>query len=108
MAGLNGMYGFTLPLLVKYQEVFHVLFEEQLPGLRQHFINEDMPDLIWLTKWFQSFFLYSFPLGLCLRIWDNIFAYGTRFLFSTALSILKLTEKQLIKLNLSEINDFFK
>jgi hypothetical protein len=47
-------------------------------------------------------------MGLCLRIWDNIFAYGTRFLISTALAILKLIEKHLIGLSLSDINDFFK
>jgi hypothetical protein len=47
-------------------------------------------------------------LGLCLRIWDNIFAYGTRFLLSVALAILKLIEKDLLKLGLGEINDYFK
>jgi hypothetical protein len=45
---------------------------------------------------------------LCLRIWDNIFAFGTRFLLSAALAILKLIEKDLLKLGLGEINDYFK
>jgi hypothetical protein len=47
-------------------------------------------------------------LGLCLRIWDNIFAYGTRFLLSAALAILKLIEKDLLHLGMGEINDYFK
>jgi len=84
------------------------LFEELLPNLRAHFNDEGLPDLLWITKWFQSCFLYSFPLGLCLRIWDNIFAYGSRFILSTALAILKLIESNLQGLSLGDINDFFK
>jgi hypothetical protein len=95
MAGLHGLYSPGFPLLLKISEVFHVLFEEHLPNLRAHFIDEGLPDLLWITKWFQSCFLYSFPMGLCLRIWDNIFAYGSRFILSTALAILKLIEANL-------------
>jgi hypothetical protein len=47
-------------------------------------------------------------MGLCLRIWDNIFAFGTRFLISAALAILKLIESELIKLDIDGINDYFK
>jgi len=108
MAGLYGFYSVGFPLLHKFQEVFHVLFEEHLPILRAHFTEEGLPDLLWITKWFQSCFLYSFPMGLCLRIWDNLMAYGTRFLISTALAILKLIESNILQLNLGEINDFFK
>jgi len=79
-----------------------------LPELHSHFQEEGIPDLLWINKWLQSCFLYSFPLGLCLRIWDNIFAFGTRFLLSAALAILKLIEKDLLKLGLGEINDYFK
>lgn len=71
-------------------------------------MDECLPDLLWITKWFQSCFLYSFPIGLCIRIWDNILAFGTRFIFSTALAILKLVENNLLGLNLGDINDFFK
>jgi hypothetical protein len=45
---------------------------------------------------------------LCLRIWDNVLAFGTRFLLSAALAILKLIEQSLLRLNFGEINDFFK
>lgn len=71
-------------------------------------MDEGLPDLLWITKWFQSCFLYSFPIGLCIRIWDNILAYGTRFIFSAALAILKLVENNLMGLSMGDINDFFK
>lgn len=85
-----------------------MLFKEMLPNLHQHFENEMLPELLWITKWFQSCFLYSFPPGLCLRIWDCMLAFGTRFLISAALAILKLLENQLLQLTLGEINDLFK
>ena len=37
-----------------------------------------------------------------------MFAYGTRFLISAALAILKLLEQHLLTLSLGEINDVFK
>lgn len=53
-------------------------------------------------------FLYSFPMELCIRIWDNLLAYGTRFLFNVSLSILKQVEYRLLELDMAEINEFFK
>lgn len=53
-------------------------------------------------------FLYSFPLGLCIRLWDNILAFGTRFIFNISLSILSLLKDQLIELDFGDINEFFK
>jgi len=47
-------------------------------------------------------------LGLCVRIWDNIFAHGTVYIFKVAIAILKLIEPEIIKLDLSKINDVFK
>ena len=69
---------------------------------------EGVPDALWLNKWFLTLFLYTFPLGLCIRIWDNILADGTKFIFKVALAILKLTEKDLLKLDFNGINDYFK
>ena len=108
MAGLHGFYSEGFPNMLKIQNVFNVLFKEILPNLFYHFEDEGVTDLLWISKWFQSCFLYSFPLGLCLRIWDNVLAYGTRFLLSAALAILKLIEPSLIQLNFGDINDFFK
>lgn len=53
-------------------------------------------------------FLYSFPLGLCIRIWDNILAFGTRFIFNISLSILSLLKEKLMMLDFGDINEFFK
>jgi ABC-type siderophore export system fused ATPase/permease subunit len=45
---------------------------------------------------------------MCIRVWDTLMAYGTKFIFNVTLSILKLLKNQLIELEFSEINDFFR
>jgi len=88
--GLCGFFEEGFPLLMQYLSIFKELFNEQIPDLSRHFDNEGLPDQLWIQKWFMSCFLYSLPLGLCIRIWDNLMAYGTRFLFNVSLSILFL------------------
>lgn len=106
MCGLNGFFSDGFPTLLRSVQVFHVLFAQYLPELSEHL--SDLPDLLWINKWFQTCFLYSFPLGLCIRIWDNTMADGSKFFFKAALAILKLVESELITLDFSEINEYFK
>lgn len=47
-------------------------------------------------------------MNLCIRIWDNILAYGTRFLFNAALALLDLLRERLLVLEMGDINEFFK
>ena len=63
---------------------------------------------MWIQKWFQSCFLYSFPLELCIRIWDNILACGTRFMFNVSLAILRSVEDALLELDMADMMDVFK
>ena len=106
MGGLNGFFTDGFPTLLTYVKVFHILFDEYMPELHAHLA--ELPDLLWINKWFQTCFLYSFPLGLCIRIWDNILADGTKFFFKATLAILRLVEQELLLLDFSEINEYFK
>jgi F0F1-type ATP synthase membrane subunit a len=62
---------------------------------------------MWLMKWFTSIFILSFPVSLCIRIWDNLLANGTIYLFQVSLAILKLLEPDLLKLDLDGICKYF-
>lgn len=106
MGGLQGFFTDNFPLLIKYVQVFHELLKETMPFLAEHM--QQMPDLLWINKWFSTCFLYSFPLGLCIRIMDNILADGTKFFFKVSLAILKLIENDLIELDFTEMNEYFK
>jgi hypothetical protein len=105
--GLRGFYKKDFPLLNTYVYQFLEIFREELPELFFHFIEIGIPELLWINKWIQSLFLYSFPLGLCIRIWDNIFAQGTRFMFKVGIAILKLTQHELLQLDISGVNEVF-
>ena len=88
MVGLSGMFSEQFPILILYVKIFHIFFEEYLPELKDHM--QDLPDALWINKWIQTLFLYSFPYGLCIRIWDNVLSEGTKFLIMAALAILSL------------------
>jgi hypothetical protein len=105
--GLKEFYPTGFPLLIQYVEVFRELFREQLPKLYDHFEQEEMKDPLWIQKWFMTCFLYSFPFSLCIRIWDNLLASGSRFLFNTALAILKILEEMLLQLDMCGICELF-
>lgn len=105
--GLSGFYQLDFPLLIQYMAMFNELFEEYIPELFEHFQNQCMPDQLWLQKWFMSCYLYSFPFGLCVRIWDNLLASGTRFLFNVGLAILDILKEDLLGLDFADINEFF-
>lgn len=45
---------------------------------------------------------------MCIRIWDNILADGTKFFFKVALAILRLVKDDLMTLEMTDINEFFK
>ena len=49
MAGLSGMFTEHFPMLIMYTKVFHVLFDEYLPDLKEKL--DDMPDALWINKW---------------------------------------------------------
>lgn len=62
--------------------------------------------MLWIQKWYLSIYLYSFPLGVTLRIWDKIIAEGNFFIFKFAIGFLSLYEKELLALDMSGMNDF--
>ena len=105
--GLANLYKPDFPLLMLYKDIFNSLFEEHLPDLFQHFQDQGYPIEIQTVQWFQTCFLYSFPMGLCIRIWDNILAKGTRFVFNIGLAVLKLLKDDLITLGMDTINQYF-
>lgn len=49
MVGLSDLFTEGFPILLQYVKVFHVLFEELLPDLFDHF--QVMDDALWINKW---------------------------------------------------------
>jgi hypothetical protein len=47
------------------------------------------------------------PFGLVLRIWDNLFVFGSRYLYQVTIAILKLLQDTLLERDMDEINTLF-
>ena len=106
--GLASMYEEGFPLYMQYVQVFNELFEEYIPDLYDNFQMEGIPNEMWLQKWFMSCFTINFPMGLCVRIWDNLMAHGTKFILNVSLALLYLMKDELITLDMGGINEYFK
>lgn len=103
--GIEGLYQDAFPLYHQLLYIFTILFEEMFPELKEHFENEGMGPAIWLMKWFMTLFLSSFPMGLCIRVWDNFLAEGRVFMFKFPLAIMKIFEQQMLNSSIEGLND---
>lgn len=107
--GIRGFYIINFPLLSLYSYQFNHLFEKDFPVLKKHFEKLEIPNELWISKWFQTLFTICIPLDILIRLWDCIFVKGIEFLFNFALSLIKVLEKDLIKYNdISDICEYFK
>ena len=104
---LQGFYQDSFPLYHQFVYQFTKLFEEKHPELKEHLDEVGMMPAVWLQKWFMTLFLYSFPMKLCIRIWDLILVEGFSFLFKFPLALMELYEDRLLAMDLEMINDLF-
>ena len=103
--GLEGFYTDRFPLYHQFVYQFDKLFERKIPKLKTHFDNIGYPAPVWLQKWFMTLFLYSFPMKLCIRLWDNLLVEGLVLIFKFPLAIMEILQSTLLKWNFEEVND---
>lgn len=107
--GIRGFFSDSFPLLKAYLYIFNHFFAEKMPELKRHFESLDIPDEVWVGKWFQTLFTVSMPLNVVMRLWDCIFSYGLEFIISFSLAIVKHLENDLIKMeDPFNVIEFFK
>jgi len=107
--GIRGFFLEGFPLLNLYVSLFLSLFGKNLPELKKHFETLEIPDEVWISKWFRTLFTLSLPFELCMRIWDCLVIYGLDFLLSFTLAFMKYLEPELLKKqDLFEVIEFFK
>lgn len=108
LSGLEGLFQEQFPLLAEYKFYFFALFKRKLPKLSEHFAQLGVPDGLWIDKWFLTLFLYQLPLGLVIRVWDNLLAQGLVFMFQMALALLKFSEKELLSLDMVGVLEYIR
>jgi hypothetical protein len=94
---LRGFYLNNFPLLKLYLKIFDYYFERRIPNLKKHFTDLDIPDEIWVAKWFQTLYTINLPLNVVVRLWDCLIAYGLPFIINFTLALLKNLEEDLLK-----------
>ena len=107
--GIRGFYSENFPLLKAYMYIFEHYFGKKMPELKSHFAKLDMPNEVWVSKWFQTLFTICLPMKYAIRVWDFILAYGLEFIISFTIALLKNHESDLLKLEDSfDVIDYFK
>jgi len=105
---LMGLFEKGFPLLDFYTFIFYELLETEMPALHEHLKQQQLPDPLWLYKWFLTVFLYSLPEKYVVRIWDFVMI---RELFSpiqVALGLAKFLEKDMMMLDTMGMDMLFK
>jgi hypothetical protein len=107
--GIRGFFSEDFPLLKAYLYVFDIYFQKKFPLLHQHFKDLEIPDEVWIAKWFQTLYTICLPLNILIRFWDCLFSSGLEFLISFSLGLIQHMEKDLLKLeDAFDVIEFFK
>lgn len=77
--------------------VLNDLLEKKLPRLHKHLMKNDIQ--LTLFTWFFTIFVDGFRPELMLRIWDCFLLEGDKVLFRFALSILHISQEDLLEMN---------
>jgi hypothetical protein len=106
---IRGFFSENFPMLKVYLYIFNHFFEKRMPELKAHFVKLEVPDEIWIAKWFQTLYSIALPVNILMRVWDCIMACGLEFIITLSLVLLKQLEGDLMKHNDSfDISDYFK
>ena len=84
-------------MLKYYLFLFNYSFEKKLPVLSKHLKSLDIPDEVWISKWFQTLFTICLPFEAICRLWDCLASLGLDFLIKFSIALLQLLEPKLLK-----------
>lgn len=96
---MMGFFEKGFPMMDFCLYVFYTVLEEEIPLVYHHLKQQQLPDQLWVFKWFLTMFLYSVPQVQCVRIWDFVMNSGLIGLIQVAVAILKYFEKDLVELD---------
>lgn len=105
---LMGLFEKGFPLLEFFTYIFYEILEVELPELYKHIKQQQIPDILWLFKWFFTMFLYSFPPQYVMKIWDFVMVHGLFSLIQISIGVVKFLEKDMLGLDTFGIDTLFK
>ena len=106
---LRGLFIEEFPLLYFYLFIFDDLLKKYIPELKKHLINNEIPNDVWIIKWFQTAFTMILPLNWSKKLWDNIFSSDFFFIIKFSISLCIFLSKDILGLNdQQQIMDYFR
>ena len=106
---LRGLFIEEFPLLYFYIFIFDDLLLKYIPELRKHLIDNEIPNDVWIIKWFQTAFTMILPINWSKKLWDNIFSSDFFFIIKFSISLCINLSKDILELNdQQQIMDYFR
>ena len=98
-----------MPGLTTDFKVLAEIARKDVPVLARHIDALQMPWALICSKWFICLYAEVLPTETVLRIWDCLFAEGSKMLFRVALTLLKIHEKEFLeRKDFAELMEEFK
>ena len=100
---LRALFSAGVPDLVSNLYCLDRFIELYLPHLFSHFKEQRISPILFASEWFTTLFGYNFELEFTTAIWTVALSVGKLYLFRVAMSILRLQEKELLKMEFENI-----
>ena len=89
--------------------IFDDLLTKYIPKLRKHLIDYEIPNDVWIIKWFQTAFTVILPLNWSKKLWDKFFSSNFFFIIKFNISLCISLSKDILVLNdQQQIMDYFR
>ena len=102
---MSSVWRSGMPAMRLYNYQFDRLLKWSFPQLHEHFREIGFSPEMLLSQWFLTFFLYTFPLDMCMMMWDHRMYGGWPVIFSFGLAVCGAMESHLLTLDLEEVMD---
>lgn len=101
--GMQSVWKTGMPAMRLYNYQFDRLLKWNFPNLHNHFREIGFSPEIILSQWFLTFFIYTFPWELCLKLWDHLMHGGWPDMMRYALACFGVLEHSLVEMDLEEV-----
>jgi hypothetical protein len=84
------------------------VFFKKNKKLGEHAQNWNLPEPAWITKWFLTLYIYSFPLDFVVRVIDYVIVHGLFFLIKVGVQFMLHYEQLLFTFDMTDFDQFLK
>lgn len=106
--GMSGLFKPGFPGLNQCFTIFNTMLDGFLPALAEHLRDSGVNVDMYCPQWFLTLFIVTLPFALVLRVWDIFLYEGMVGIFLVAISLLKIYEPYMLRMDFEELATFLK